>query len=567
MISLCTPTRGRPERFAEMLASAKDTATGPFEVVAWLDEDDPERDRYPQDPLVRYGSGPREYVDGVLCTSYLWTRTWELATGDIAMMCADDSLFRTPGWDVAVEAEFARVPDRIAMVYTDVGDERHEPWNPFVSREWIEAVGYFTPPGWPGWFSDTWVWALAAAIDRAVYLPDVLIEHLRVKNSDQTYRDGADAREHAGGFEHLRRKFYAPAAVAERDTQAASLRSACTVPIPLTPKPVPKWYANALNKAERNSDTLVVVHCYAGDRDQVVNALPLYLHHGCPVLILSPEDAPVEIDHPGVECRSAGKAGYFGQESLDRQRQHLEIVLSYPQNHFLLNDSDSFCLSPKIPDYLYEAGDVFFSNEVAEGRPHKSPYPKVAFQPPFFTTRACLKRMLKEAEFVRAHKITPFIDWYMVALACEAEVHTRKFPDGRSSPAWRHGHIPETKVTTEGAPRDPRAATAQARVEEGGNDGATRMEAYVREGVVFVHSVKHKEVLDRLVVAHELWVENGKVYPHVVFTTQRHPSYTQGWADAVAGRKPKNAPEGRYVAGYEAGATAAGFIPRDRLAT
>src|SRR5439155_25360991 len=80
MISLCVPSRGRPGRFATMLRSAKATAAGEFEVCVWLDDDDPSK--YPEDRMVRYGSGPRPYIDGVLCTSGLWSKAWDLATGD-----------------------------------------------------------------------------------------------------------------------------------------------------------------------------------------------------------------------------------------------------------------------------------------------------------------------------------------------------------------------------------------------------------------------------------------------------------------------------------------------------
>jgi hypothetical protein len=251
-----------------------------------------------------------------------------------------------------------------------------------------------------------------------------------------------------------------------------------------------------------NPDTLVVVHCYSGDAEQVKNALPIYLSHECPVLILSPEDAPVIIDHPGVECRQAGKRGYFGQDSLDRQRAHLEILLEYPQTYFLLNDSDSVCLSPEIPAYLYaRANGTVWSNEVREGRPHESEYPKIAFHPPYFMTRNTIKRMLAVAD-IPAHEITPFIDWYMLAMACEAGLRHESYPDGRSFPAWRHGPIPETKELGHNYVHEP--------AQNGGKDGAARMRAQVERGIVMVHSVKHRDVLQQLVKAHDYYVRTGR---------------------------------------------------------
>jgi hypothetical protein len=241
-----------------------------------------------------------------------------------------------------------------------------------------------------------------------------------------------------------------------------------------------------------NENTLVSVHCYQGDADLVREFMPQYTHHECPVVVLSPADSPVEI--AGVDCRSAGKRGYFGQDSLDRQREHLKLLLTYPQRYFLLNDADSFCLSPELPAYLYKHENVLWSNEVTEGRPHDSPYPKLGVHPPYFLTRATIEKMLTVN--VPAHPITPFIDWYMLALACEAGVGHAAFPDGRSFPAWRHGAIAETKELGHDFHHEETA---------GGVDGARMMASQVRSsGVIFIHSVKHSHVRDELVAAFKI---------------------------------------------------------------
>lgn len=241
-----------------------------------------------------------------------------------------------------------------------------------------------------------------------------------------------------------------------------------------------------------NDDTLVSVHCYQGDAELVREFMPQYLHHECPVVVLSPADSPVEID--GIDCRSAGKRGYFGQDSLDRQREHLKLLLTYPQHYFLLNDADSFCLSPELPAYLYKHENVLWSNEVPEGRPHASPYPKLGVHPPYFLTRKTIEKMLTVN--VPAHPITPFIDWYMLALACESGVGHAAFPDGRSFPAWRHGAIAETKELGHDFHHEETTS---------GVDGARLMASQVRSsGVIFVHSVKHAHVRDELVAAYKI---------------------------------------------------------------
>jgi hypothetical protein len=262
-----------------------------------------------------------------------------------------------------------------------------------------------------------------------------------------------------------------------------------------------------------NDDTLVAVHCYSGDADNVRAFMPQYLHHGCPVVVLSPRDAPVRIE--GVDCRSAGRRGYYGQASLDRQREHLKILLEYPQRYFLLNDADSFCLSPEIPRYLYEnAEGTIWSTEVKEPRPHPSPYPKLGFHPPYFMTREVIERLLAVGP-IKAHPITPFIDWMMVALACEAGVAHRSFPDGRSFPAWKHGPIPETTEL---------GHNYVHREDTRGMDGARRMVQQVQRGVVFVHSVKHPHVRDQLVHAYELRQRREALRPPRLRPAPRAPS-------------------------------------------
>lgn len=232
-------------RFKQMLRSAKLTAKAPFEVVAWMDEDDRMVEQYPDDPIVRYIQGERPYIDGSLCTSGLWSRAWEFATGDIAMLAADDIMFHTPGWDVAVEQAIADVPDRIVMVYADDGTRRRAPVNPFVHRDWIDAAG-FTPPDFQGWFADEWVWSLAAELGRVRFLKTVRIAHFQRHRSDATYRDGEAARDAVGGWQGMRERFFSPPMVARRDIHAAALSERMTSGALPFPDPMPEWLTQAL---------------------------------------------------------------------------------------------------------------------------------------------------------------------------------------------------------------------------------------------------------------------------------------------------------------------------------
>lgn len=239
-----------------------------------------------------------------------------------------------------------------------------------------------------------------------------------------------------------------------------------------------------------NPSTRVAVCCYAGDGHQVAGALPVLLHHECPVVILSPTDEPFSIDHPGVENRTGGLREYTGQLSLDRQREHLKILLEYPEDFFLLHDSDSVCLSPKIPSYIYKE-EVFWSNLIVDnmqGRErgfYMDGFPRLAFQTPYFLSRKVLERLLAPVreKNLDMNPTLPFIDHYMVQLAVKAGVPWKNFTDGITGPL----------------------SSDRRSFELGWNA--------VQRGAVMVHSVKAPEFWRPLMRARELYLSGKSELP------------------------------------------------------
>jgi hypothetical protein len=207
-----------------------------------------------------------------------------------------------------------------------------------------------------------------------------------------------------------------------------------------------------IGKAGMNENTRVAICCYEGDKHQLY--LPGYLQHGCPVTILSPDDSRAIVDLPGVDCRFGGKRAYIGQDSLDRQAEHLRILLEYPEDFFLIHDSDSILLDAKIPDYLYAEPDFVWSNQVNDEIPEHQPYmpegcPKVAFQPPYFLSRKTIERMLAVKDDPRcvANACMPFIDFYMVQLTYVAGLPWRRFNDCISCQITADPHKPAGEIT------------------------------------------------------------------------------------------------------------------------
>lgn len=223
-----------------------------------------------------------------------------------------------------------------------------------------------------------------------------------------------------------------------------------------------------------NENTLVSIHGYAGDAHQMRYLLPYYLHHKCPVVIVSPTDAPITpavlAGRPGqLQYRTGGKRCYVGPESLTRQWEHLKILLTFPQQWFLMNDSDSVCLSPKIPEYVYHSPEVLWSNVVSDAmHDHKRApdykYPHLAFQPPYFCSRQVIEKLVAIAPSVVPDVHTPFIDWVMMSWAVDAGIPYENFRDGVSCPSV----TPETKAA---------------------------MAAAVDNGAIWLHSIKQFEVV------------------------------------------------------------------------
>jgi hypothetical protein len=196
-----------------------------------------------------------------------------------------------------------------------------------------------------------------------------------------------------------------------------------------------------------NPDTLIVVCGYAGDLNQIENNMPCYVHHGRPVVVMSPTDSPItKTFGPKVENLSAGLKGWIGPQTLERQRLMLAAMLDYPCNHFLINDADSLCLSPELPAYLYADPDLVWSNEVMDTNPGESLLPKIAMQPPYFLSRKTIRALLRVADgplptsYTRGRSPegwplphpTQCIDHYMLQLACGANTGHFSFHTGAS---------------------------------------------------------------------------------------------------------------------------------------
>jgi hypothetical protein len=203
-MAIICPSRGRPERFAEMWESALNMADNPEAVICslWVDRDDHKLDGYVQEvrPNVLLTVGEEK-----LSVPDLANLAAQRVQADIFMAGSDDIVFQTKGWDTRVRSAFASVPDRILLAYTNDGRGRDKVEHFFVSREWIEQVGYLLGPGFEHFSADEWAGDIAKRIGRARYLSNVVTEHRHFKYgkapNDETYqmkrRENLSGRDYA----------------------------------------------------------------------------------------------------------------------------------------------------------------------------------------------------------------------------------------------------------------------------------------------------------------------------------------------------------------------------------
>jgi len=234
-----------------------------------------------------------------------------------------------------------------------------------------------------------------------------------------------------------------------------------------------------------NPALLVSVHCYQGDAHQVRMNMAYYEHHQAPVVIVSPEDSPVGDMGPHW-CRSAGQKGYTGISTWKRQKVQMQLLFDMPGNFnwFLMNDADSFCLTPKIPEHLFPDDNTLYSNLVNDfRRPGETSfgvtwpidyhvgYPLFAAQPPYLVHRHALKRIIAAVDNVPDEQITPNIDWLMVCAPHRAGVKLAGLP----------GASCET-ITDNGR--------------------AVMRECIIKRGATFIHAIKNKEGLQAVRTAY-----------------------------------------------------------------
>ena len=105
---------------------------------------------------------------------------YKQSTSPFIFLSGDDSLCRTQNWDAIFQKELARFPDGIALVYpNDLIFGKELACYPVTSRKIMDSVPWPVP--YKRYAIDDTIFDIVP-YERRIYLPDVIMEHLHLKD-------------------------------------------------------------------------------------------------------------------------------------------------------------------------------------------------------------------------------------------------------------------------------------------------------------------------------------------------------------------------------------------------
>ena len=190
MIGILCPTRGRWSNVARLIKSIEDTvSTDYIELWLYVDHDDPGfiDQKFPS--WVWKVIGKQEKL--AECWNVLQRHAKNNC--DVFMLCGDDIVFRTNGWNEIVLDAFDKIPDKIAYLHGDDGIQGPRfGTHGFLHKNWVDVIGYFVPPYFTYEYVDTWINDVSLMLNRNYRIP-ILTEHMHYSAGksefDKTYQD------------------------------------------------------------------------------------------------------------------------------------------------------------------------------------------------------------------------------------------------------------------------------------------------------------------------------------------------------------------------------------------
>jgi hypothetical protein len=186
-ISILTPARLRPQNIKRMLESIKATMSGQnnVQVIFRIDNTDEKLndsefkfDCYKminERLFINFIKGPELFP----YLGPMWDDCFNVSTGEIVQYAGDDLVYETENWDLKITEAFNKYPDEIVLVWAadgifGAGLATHG----FLSRKWIETVGWVFPPCGMTYANDDAISSIARRLNRSHFIGDVSIKHL-----------------------------------------------------------------------------------------------------------------------------------------------------------------------------------------------------------------------------------------------------------------------------------------------------------------------------------------------------------------------------------------------------
>lgn len=181
MISILCATK-RPFGFARLVKSIFDLADNPddLQIIAGLDlKDDPT----PYMLIAACRRTNQFSITGEECTGVCenLNKIVRFAKGDHVLFVADDTEFRTKGWDTKMLSY--TTADGIYCVFPSVHKGVWDCCHAMIGRQWIETLGWVMHPTFRHYYSDSFIDEVAKKLGRKIPARGVLLEHLH--NEDE----------------------------------------------------------------------------------------------------------------------------------------------------------------------------------------------------------------------------------------------------------------------------------------------------------------------------------------------------------------------------------------------
>lgn len=187
-LSVLLPTRGRPEHLARAVASLLRDGRMPEGTELLIGADADDADLW-QSTIPWSASRNIHWVVKHPFPT-LAQKVNNLATyaqGSAMMVFPNDMTIGSPVWDIAVFVRLDLEPAN-SLLYAFVEGARDYASLPILRRSQVEELGWYAPPWFPFWFSDSWFTEIVRMSGRGILI-DLGIQHQPGVTSTQGLRD------------------------------------------------------------------------------------------------------------------------------------------------------------------------------------------------------------------------------------------------------------------------------------------------------------------------------------------------------------------------------------------